>query len=128
VRICEGLGVKFPGPTRRLWARTLDKTSEGWVQADRGGRPMQAVCLVGEKRAAYLSGEPANDKRFIRVFAHELEHKSGYSPQDAIAAARSCYQTFSFTTLVARYPFRTMAGHSPTMLSTCSCLYSRTGR
>jgi len=71
-----------------LWARTLDKTSEGWVQADRGGRPMQGVFLVGEERAAYLSGEPADDERFIRVFAHELEHTGGYSPQDAIAAAR----------------------------------------
>src|SRR5215467_9781247 len=71
-----------------LWARTLDKTSEGWVQADRGGRPMQAVFLVGEKRAAYLSGEPADDERFIRVFAHELEHTGGYSLQDAIAGAR----------------------------------------
>src|SRR5215469_8081439 len=26
-----------------LWARTVDKTDRGWVQADRGGRPMQAV-------------------------------------------------------------------------------------
>ena len=30
-----------------IWARTVDKTAEGWVQADRGGRPLQAVFLVG---------------------------------------------------------------------------------
>jgi hypothetical protein len=37
-----------------IWARTLDKTGEGWIQADRGGRPLQAVFLVGEEREAYL--------------------------------------------------------------------------
>jgi len=71
-----------------IWARTVDKTAEGWVQADRGGRPMQAVFLPGEKREAYLSGEPANDDRFIGVFAHELEHTGGYTPEDAVSVAR----------------------------------------
>jgi len=66
----------------------VDKTEEGWVQADRGGRPMQAVFLVGEKREAYLSGEPADDDCFIGAFAHELEHAGGYTPQDATAVAR----------------------------------------
>ena len=54
------------------------RLAEGWIQADRGGRPLQAVFLPGEKREAYLSGEPANDDRFIGVFAHELEHSGGY--------------------------------------------------
>ncbi len=71
-----------------IWARTVDKTGEGWTQADRGGRPMQAVFLVGEQRESYLSGDPANDDRFIGVFAHELEHTGGYTPQDATAVAR----------------------------------------
>jgi hypothetical protein len=70
-----------------LWARTLDKTREGWIQADRGGRPMQAVFLPGEERAAYLSGQPADDERFIGVFAHELEHTGDYTPEDAKAVA-----------------------------------------
>ena len=72
----------------RMWARTLERTGEGWIQADRGGRPLQAVFLVGEEREAYLSGEPANDDRFIGVFAHELEHSGGYTPEDAMAVAR----------------------------------------
>jgi len=72
-----------------IWARTVDKTREGWIQADRGGRPMQAVFLVGEQREAYLSGEPANDDRFIGVFAHELEHTGGYTPEDAAEVART---------------------------------------
>jgi len=71
-----------------IWARTVDKTAQGWVQADRGGRPMQAVFLPGEEREAYLSGEPANDDYFIGVFAHELEHTGGYTPQNATAVAR----------------------------------------
>jgi hypothetical protein len=71
-----------------IWARTVDKTGEGWIQADRGARPLQAVFLVGEEREAYLGGEPANDDRFIGVFAHELEHTGGYTPEDAKAVAR----------------------------------------
>jgi hypothetical protein len=71
-----------------IWARTLDKTEEGWIQADRGGRPMQAVFLVGGEREAYLGGEPADDDRFLRVFAHELAHAGGYAPQDATTVAR----------------------------------------
>ena len=35
-----------------IWARTVDKTGEDWVQADRGGKPLQAVFLVGEQREA----------------------------------------------------------------------------
>lgn len=72
-----------------LWARTVDKTGEGWVQADRGGRPMQAVFLPGEQREAYLSGEPASDDRFVDVFAHELEHTAGYTRHDAKRVARN---------------------------------------
>ena len=49
---------------------------------------MQAVFLVGEEREAYLSGEPADDDRFIGVFAHELEHSGGYTPEDAKGVAR----------------------------------------
>jgi Domain of unknown function (DUF4331) len=71
-----------------IWARTVDKTGEGWVQADRGGRPMQAVFLPGEEREAYLSGIPADDDRFIGVFAHELEHTGGYTLESAKDIAR----------------------------------------
>ena len=64
------------------------KLRNGWIQADRGGRPLQAVFLPGEKKEEYLSGEPANDDRFIGVFAHELEHSGGYTPEDAKNVAR----------------------------------------
>ena len=72
-----------------LWARTVDKTADGWVQADRGGRPMQAVFLPGDERLAYLSGQPADDERFIGTFAHELAHTGGYTAQEAIRVART---------------------------------------
>jgi hypothetical protein len=71
-----------------IWALTVDKTGEGWIQADRGGRPLQAVFLPGEEREAYLSGEPANDDRFIGVFADQLERTGGYRPEDAVGVAR----------------------------------------
>jgi hypothetical protein len=72
------------GPGRvGLWARTLDGAGGVWVQADRGALPAQAVFLVGAERDAYLAGEPANDARFIAVFAHALEHAGGYAPEEA---------------------------------------------
>jgi len=66
-----------------LWARTLKGAGGGWVQADRGALPAQAVFLVGEERDAYLAGEPAEDARFVAVFAHALEHAGGYAPEEA---------------------------------------------
>jgi hypothetical protein len=72
-----------------LWARTLDGAGGKWVQADRGALPMQAVFLVGAQRDAYLAGEPANDTRFIAVFAHALEHTGGYAPEEARRVAKT---------------------------------------
>src|SRR5262245_64318791 len=71
-----------------LWARTLVKTAEDWVQTDRGALPAQAVFLVGTEREAYLSSEPADDSRFVSVFAHSLEHIGGYTPEGAQRAAQ----------------------------------------
>ncbi len=75
----SALGSKKVG----LWHRTLDGASGKWVQADRGALPSQSVFLTGEKKADYLSGEPADDPSFIPVFAHSLEHTGGYSPDEA---------------------------------------------
>jgi len=78
------------GPKRvGLWARTLDGTNGGWTQADRGALPAQAVFLVGGERDAYLAGEPADDARFVAVFAHALEHAGGYTPEEARRVART---------------------------------------
>ena len=59
----------------------------------------------------YLRGEPANDDRFIGVFAHELEHSGGYTPEDAKTSRESCCRTFFPMTLASRRAIRTMAGH-----------------
>src|SRR3984957_10316017 len=80
------LGLKEVG----LWARTLipsNGAGGGWIQADRGARPNQTPFLTGEENDAYLAGEPADDARFVPVFAHALEHTGGYSPDEAKQAA-----------------------------------------
>jgi Domain of unknown function (DUF4331) len=79
------LGTKRVG----LWARTLVGAVGGWVQVDRGALPAQAVFLVGTERDAYMAGEPADDARFVSVFAHALEHTGGYTPEEARRAART---------------------------------------
>jgi hypothetical protein len=70
-----------------LWARTLDGANGKWVQADRGARSNQTPFLAGEQNAAYLSAEPADDARFIPVFAHALEHTGGYTQAEATRVA-----------------------------------------
>jgi uncharacterized protein DUF4331 len=70
-----------------VWARTLDGATGKWVQADRGARPNQTPFLAGEQNAAYLSAEPADDARFIPVFAHALEHTGGYTQAEATRVA-----------------------------------------
>ena len=69
----------------RLWARTLvpEHGGRGWVQVDRGALPAQTNILTGKKKDAYITGAPADDARFLPVFAHSLEHTGGYSPQEA---------------------------------------------
>jgi hypothetical protein len=79
----SALGAKKIG----LWACTLDGTSGKWVQADRGARTNQTPFLAGEQNAAYLAAEPADDARFIPVFAHALEHAGGYTPAEATRVA-----------------------------------------
>ena len=70
-----------------LWHRTLGGTGGKWVQADRGALPSQSVFLTGDHKAAYLAAEPADDARFIPVFAHSLEHTGGYTPEEATRVA-----------------------------------------
>ena len=81
----SALGPKEVG----LWHRTLDGAGGKWVQADRGARPSQSIFLTGEQKGAYLAGEPADDARFIAVFAHSLEHTGGYTPEEAKRVARA---------------------------------------
>jgi len=47
----------------------------------------QSVFLPGEEKAAYEAGQPADDARFIAVFAHSLEHTGGYTPEEAKRAS-----------------------------------------
>jgi Domain of unknown function (DUF4331) len=75
-----------PGPLG-VWARTLDGVGGRWVQADRGARPGQTPFLTGEALGAYNAAEPVDDRQFVPVFAHSLEHTGGYGAQDAARVA-----------------------------------------
>jgi hypothetical protein len=80
-----------------LWHRTVvpgDGAGGGWVQVERGARPAQAVFLTGSERDAYLAGEPADDARFVPVFAHALEHAGGYAREKAQQVARTLLPDF----------------------------------
>jgi len=79
----SALGSKKIG----LWHRTLNGVDGKWVQADRGALPSQSVFLTGGEKGAYLAGEPADDARFVAVFAHSLEHTGGYTPEEATRVA-----------------------------------------
>lgn len=72
-----------------LWHRSLIMSNSGWVQADRGARPTQTPFMTDAEKDAYLGGEPAQDERFVAMFAHVLENSGGYTPEKAQAAARS---------------------------------------
>jgi len=72
-----------------LWARTVDGRGGHWVQAERGARPSQSVFLTGSEKEAYFAVEPADDARFVAVYAHSLEHTGGYKPEDATRVAKT---------------------------------------
>jgi hypothetical protein len=72
-----------------LWHRSLDGATGKWVQADRGALPSQSVFLTGDHKAEYLAAEPADDARFVAVFAHSLEHLGGYAPDQATRVAQT---------------------------------------
>ena len=68
-----------------LWARTLVAADGGgWTQVDRGAHAQQVTFLTpNENKADYITGEPADDARFVDSIAHVLEHAGGYSPEEA---------------------------------------------
>ena len=78
-----------------LCQRTLIPLHEvhvSWSQVERGARPLQLFLVLGlslSERDSYLKGEPADDARFVAVFAHALEHTGGYTTKEAERVART---------------------------------------
>jgi hypothetical protein len=70
-----------------LWHRTVDGAGGRWLQADHRALASQSVFLPGDEKAAYQAGQPADDARFIPVFAHSLEHAGGNTGEEAKRAA-----------------------------------------
>jgi hypothetical protein len=75
------------GSKMNLWARILDGASGSYAQADRNARASQEPFLAGDEKSAYITGEPAQDARFVPVFAHSLQHTGGYTPEEATRVA-----------------------------------------
>jgi len=111
-----------------LWARTVDKTKVGHRPTAvgdryrrffwRGTQGRRTSAASQRMMVALLRFSRTNWNTQAAVMRRETQSRS----------RESCCQTFFPMTLVARYPFRTMDGHSPTMLSTFFSFYSRTGR
>ncbi len=92
----------------------LDGASGKWVQADRGALASQSVFLPGDAEVAYLAAQPADDARFIPVFAHSLEHTGGYTPAEARRVAGTLLPDILPYDPSGRRAIPTMAGHSLT--------------
>ena len=75
------------GSKMNLWARTMDGASGSYTQADRNARASQEPFLAADAKGAYITGEPAQDARFVPVFAHSLQHTGGYTPEEATRVA-----------------------------------------
>jgi hypothetical protein len=85
--VLELPNAKLGAANVKLWGRTVDGKSGKWAQSDRNARASQEPFLAGDEKLAYITGEPANDARFIPLFAHALEHAGGYSPEEATRTA-----------------------------------------
>src|SRR5665213_2318646 len=94
IRTCAASRWKCPTPLSapKRWACGCALWA---AQAGNGFRriavrgPNQTPFLAGEQNASYLGAEPADDARFIPVFAHALEHTAGYTPEEATRVAAS---------------------------------------
>jgi hypothetical protein len=85
--VLEVPNSEMGGANLRLWGRTVDGKTGTWAQADRNAHASQEPFLAGDDKLAYITGEPANDARFIPTFAHSLQHAGGYSPEESTRVA-----------------------------------------
>jgi hypothetical protein len=95
-----------------LWHRTLIQADDAnWIQVERGARTQVVPFLVpNEEKDAYLGSEPADDARFVGVFAHSLEHLGGYSPEEAKRVAGTFLPDVSSCLLGQRPPAHRQCG------------------
>jgi len=101
------LGINKVG----IWARTVDRTEQDWIQADRGGRPLQAVFLVGEQRDGYLSGQPAMMIASSGSSRMNWNTRAGMRLRRQRTSREHCCQTFFPIIRASQCAIRTMAGH-----------------
>jgi hypothetical protein len=86
--ICNRAGsAQLAAWAESRWHMGPHADSGGWCgRLGTGGSrrpPQSASFLFGDHNDAYLAAEPADDARFVPVFAHSLEHTGGYTPEAA---------------------------------------------
>ena len=94
-----------------IWARTVDKTGDGWIQADRGGRPLQAVFLPGEKKRGTLAASQQMTIASSACSPTNWNTRAAIRPRTPGTSRERCYRTFFLMILARRCGTRTMAGH-----------------
>ena len=132
--VLEVPNLALEGDAVGLWHRTLvraDGTDGGWIQAERGARPLQlflVLGLSGAERDAYLTGSrqticvslPPSDMRWSIRGGIARRKRGGWQGQ---CCRRSCLMI-----LGAQLLSRRMAGLSPTMPPMLSFLFSQMAR
>jgi len=120
----SALGIGAVG----LWACTLEKTGNGWVQADRGGRPLQAVSSQARQGSRISTGsQPMTIALLVSARMNWNMRAAIQMRSPGVSRERCCL--ISSPMILGRWrPFPATGGHSPTMWSTCSSQCSRTER
>ena len=94
-----------------IWARTVDKTGNGWVQADRGGRPLQAVFLPGEKKRNTSAASRQMTIASSACSPTSWNTRAATRRKTPRTSRENCYRTSFVMTIASRCATRTMAGH-----------------
>jgi hypothetical protein len=94
-----------------IWARTVDKTDDGWIQADRGGRPLQASSSREKRKRTTLAASQQMTIASSACLATSWNTRAATRPRTPRTSRVRCYRTFFLTILASRCATRTMAAH-----------------
>ena len=94
-----------------IWARTVEKTGNGWVQADRGGRPLQAVFLPARRKRSTSAASQQTTIASSACSPTSWNTQAVTRRRTPKTSRENCCRTFFVMTIASRCATRTMAGH-----------------